>query len=63
VEGAQDLYFTLKNMYFTLEDYGEILRLYNEESRDQTPAKGAPRNELLKKVACRWMHQPIESGE
>ena len=34
VEGVQDLYITMKNMDFSLEDYEDIIDLYNEKVRE-----------------------------
>ncbi len=36
MEGVQDLYITMKQMDFTLEDYEGIIALYNQKVRITT---------------------------
>ena len=35
MEGVQDLYLTMKNMDFSLEDYEAIIDLYNSKVRER----------------------------
>ena len=55
VEGVQDLYITMKNMYFSLEDYEDLLALYNARKGSLTTGNGSE-DDLLREVACTWMN-------
>ena len=54
MEGVQDLYITMKNMYFSLEDYEDLLALYNDRKRIARPEMEEA--DLLREVACTWMN-------
>ncbi len=67
VEGVQDLYITMKNMDFSLEDYEAIVHLYNSMAASRLRLQGTSEDEerdsLLRDVACAWLNRPMVPGE